>query len=239
MTTLTIISEIHKASENYSVGDLVEILVEVNPDLILREHDSSFFTKDYEMKNSEPSKWMAQQAVLDFLKLKQVKQRPFDIEGRNKFYRQHDYHNKRKEYSHKSSELYESNKLAKEYMTQQELSSKLYYQQMELLQKSGREINSSEFNELCRKRSYVMYEQGLEMIKSTPDLQEHLEFWELVCEEWERRNKTMAANILYWIEEFPNKHMVVLVGAAHKYFLLDELLPKQKEVGFVIKEFWD
>jgi len=124
-------------------------------------------------------------------------------------------------------------------MTQQDLSSELYYQQMEFIKKSGKEINSSEFNELCRKRSFVMYEQGLEMIRNTPDLHDHLDFWELVCDEWERRNKTMAANILHWIGEFPGKRLVVLVGAAHKYFLLDELIPKQKEYDFVIKEFWN
>jgi len=85
----------------------------------------------------------------------------------------------------------------------------------------------------------VIYDQGLEMIRSTPELQDHLAFWELACAEWERRNKAMAVNIIRWIEKFRGKQLVVLVGAAHKYFLLDELLPKQEEFGFDIKEFWE
>lgn len=238
MTKLTIISEIHKASENYSVQELIDVLTDLSPDVILRENDSTFFTKDYEMKNSEPSRWMAQQAVLDYLKIKQVKQRLFDIEGRNEFYRKHDYHNKRKVYGQRVTELYESKLLSEKWMVQQDLSSEIYYKQMELLKKSAQDINSSEFNELCRKRSFIMYKQGLEMINETSKLTYHLEFWNLVCEVWGRRNKTMAANILNWIQEFQGKPLVVLVGAAHKYFLLDELIPKQKEFGFVIEEFW-
>jgi len=146
MTKLTIISEIHKASENYSIQDLVDILFRINPDVILREQDYSFFTADYQMKNSEPSRWMAQQAVLDYLKIKQVEQRPFDIEGRNEFYLKHDYHNKRKAYSQRVSELYEAKLLSEKWMKLQDLCSELYFKQMALLKQSGKEINSSEFN---------------------------------------------------------------------------------------------
>jgi pheromone shutdown protein TraB len=56
---------------------------------------------------------------------------------------------------------------------------------------------------------------------------------------WDKRNKTMAENILRFVAQYPGKTFVVFTGLLHKYYLMDLLQGQQQAHHFELKEYFD
>ena len=84
------VGTVHAATEKYSAGDLIRILQKVRPDVILYEYPADMMTPAFEFKSVAKDS-LEQQAVLEYVKQSGAKIRPYDIDGRNDFYKRTNY----------------------------------------------------------------------------------------------------------------------------------------------------
>ena len=49
----------------------------------------------------------------------------------------------------------------------------------------------------------------------------------------------MSKNILHFVREYHGKKIIVLNGYFHRYYLNSLIRPKEKELNFMLKEFYE
>jgi len=236
-TEITIIGTVHRDTDKYTTEALSEILTNVNPNVILMEYDHSFFDQSYELKITSDS--TENNAIKQFRLNNKIPIRPFDIEGRNKYYRDNDYFAKWDQLYDKIYELEENNLLNPASLYRRDLDQKVGSIKFVWAFETPFMINSRLGDQLVKVSNESMLEGTKIIIDNTPQLAEFKEFWDLVTDEWHRRNQAMVENILKWSQEFADKRIVVLVGAEHRWYLRELLLDKQVEHKFLLKEYYD
>ncbi|MFC4029287.1 hypothetical protein ACFOS1_17850, partial [Zunongwangia endophytica] len=83
-TEIIVIGTLHKPEYNFNSEILFNILEDVQPDFILEELDSSFFTSNFRHKNvSNSNERMASEKYIE--KYPTTKLRPYEFEGRNEY----------------------------------------------------------------------------------------------------------------------------------------------------------
>lgn len=82
-TELVLLGTVHQPIENFTPDSLYNILVKIQPDLILFEVDSSFFTEEFEFNTT----WESNEniAVVKYMKNFDVDVRPYEFTGRNEY----------------------------------------------------------------------------------------------------------------------------------------------------------
>lgn len=82
-TELVLLGTVHQPIENFTPDSLYNILVKIQPDLILFEVDSSFFTEEFEFNTT----WESNEniAVVKYMKNFEVDVRPYEFTGRNEY----------------------------------------------------------------------------------------------------------------------------------------------------------
>ena len=111
-------------------------------------------------------------------------------------------------------------------------------------------FNNSKTDSIAQDRQLFMYDKFLKIInnnsifnntysiKKDRDSISYYDGYKRAAEFWELRNKTMAKNILHFVNEYKGKKIVVLNGFFHRYYLHSILKPKQASNAFIIKEFY-
>jgi hypothetical protein len=108
-------------------------------------------------------------------------------------------------------------------------------------QQTPHDINQKNVYDLIEKRQTILYKGFREIFEAREELAQYRIFQKENGDFWDRRNKTMARNIITFATSdlFRNKTIVVLTGFYHKYYLLNELLPQQQKCGYIIQEYYE
>lgn len=234
ITKLYIIGTVHKETENYNGDSIFNILFKINPDLILLEIDSSNFDDDFKLKQSLKHRLGVvfgfakeeneELAIKKYVKLfPKTMLRPYEYEGRDAFHKRNEILTKPDAVYEKLSSLYKKGGLYPR-------NRKIWEEWLEINDslsafrgKTPLEYNSELFYRISAKRQLYQYKKINEIVQNEPDLEGYKSFYQIHSDFWDVRNKVMAQHIKLFIEKFPGKKIVVLTGANHKYYLLQQL----------------
>jgi pheromone shutdown protein TraB len=238
-TEIVIVGTVHSPTTKFTEETLVTILRRVNPDLIMLELDPSFFDSSFALPEKYQNIAMETKAVAAYGKTASVKMRPFDIEGRNKFYQEHDYFKRELSLNQEIGRMYGGGQLSPE--------AKLIFEGLRALaavrDSCGAErpevINSSACDTAIEKKQDYAFKGIGKIVELTPALKEFKPFWSLADEFWGRRNEAMVRNIIKYSKELQAKRVVVLCGYEHRYYLRNRLIEQAPKEGFVVKEYLD
>ncbi|PKB42262.1 hypothetical protein AX016_0426 [Cellulophaga sp. RHA19] len=249
-TEIIVIGTLHKPESNFNSEILFNILEDVKPDFILREVDSSFFTSDFRYKNvSTSNEAIASEKY--FKKYSKTKLRPYEFEGRNEYR----LNIGSRPTDGLTTKLLDSLNKAN-LLTAAE--SKIYNKYESLLEpliilasKSPENFNNSTTDSICAERQYYQYKMLSKITnvrdefsnrfhtKPNGEKISYRDGFQLVCDFWDLRNKTMAKNIMTISEQNNGKRIVVLCGFMHRYYILSELKKLTKGKKIIIKEYYE
>lgn len=235
-TEVIIIGTVHKNTEAFKANDLTAILTRVKPDIILCEYDSSFFTKDFQYVRNFGG--LEQTAVISYMKDHQVALRPYDIEGRNEFYRANNSFEREDAMLKNIHELAKSNKLNSESQKIFEQIHKCMSERDRFLTAAPRDINSFECDRILAQKTYAMDFGYSEIIHRNPELAEFQDFWNRYAAFESERNLAMIKHIEEWANEYRGKRIVVLCGFEHRHRLRFGLRISSKS-PISLKEYWE
>jgi pheromone shutdown protein TraB len=238
-TEIVVIGTVHSPTPKFTEETLVNILRKVGPDLILLELDPSFFDSSFVLPEQYQNISLENKAVIAYGKTTSVKLRPFDIEGRNKFYQEHDYFKRELSLNQEISRMYGTGQLP--------LEAKLLFEGLMALAavrdscgaESPEVINSSACDTAIEKKQHYAFKGIGQIVELTPSLKEFKPFWILADDFWGRRNDTMVRNIIKYSKELQARKVVVLCGYEHRYYLRNKLTEQAPKEGFVIREYRD
>ncbi|MEQ9278892.1 MAG: hypothetical protein RLN83_05305 [Balneola sp.] len=248
-TELVLLGTVHQPIENFTPDSLYNILVKIDPDLILAEVDSSFFTEDFKFNRT----WDSNEniATIKYMENFEVDVRPYEFTGRNEYRIAIGARPTDSKATALLDSLYvndqlksENKKIYEEYLSVNDSLNSLVYA-------GAKAFNSSQTDELAEKRQHYQYKELLEIMSQYPvfsntfhfkpdgDSISYAEGYKRASEFWDLRNQTMAKNILHFVDEYEGKRIVVLNGFFHRYYLNSLIKPKQEELGFVVKDFYE
>jgi hypothetical protein len=238
-TEIVVVGTVHSPTAKFTEATLVAILRKVNPDLILLELDPSFFDSSFALPEKYQNIAMETKAVIAYGKTAVLRLRPFDIEGRNKFYQEHDYFKRELNLNQEISRMYGAGQLPVE--------AKLLFEGLMALaairDSCGSErpevINSSACDTAIEKKQDYAFKGMGKIVELTPALKEFKPFWSLADDFWARRNDAMVRNIARYSKDLQAKRVVVLCGYEHRYYLRSSLNQQAPKEGFIVKEYWD
>ncbi len=238
-TEIVVVGTVHSPTNKFTEGTLIGILRKVNPDLILLELDPSFFDSSFTLAEKYQNISLENTAVTTYAKTAVVKLRPFDIEGRNKFYQEHDYFKRELSLNQEINRMYGAGQLSSE--------AKLLFEGLTALadvrDACGAErpevINSSACDTAIEKKQGYAFKGIGKIVDLTPALKEFKPFWNLADDFWARRNDAMVTNIIKYSKELKARRVVVLCGFEHRYYLRKRLTEQSLKEGLIVKEYWD
>ena len=234
-TELCIVGEVHEECSYMNRDSVYNILLKIKPDVILIELDSSFFTSDFSF-NIDPDPFWGNQMLgaYKYHSLHKVDLRPFDIQGRNEWYRKTNYFDNQDKMWNDVLRLYENNELSKKDKEDVELIQLvLNYNGMTF--SSVKDLNMNMTVKFLSLREKIIYSKMLSIIENTEKLQHWIGFAQQWAAHWYERNAIMANNIKKIASEYKGKRVVILVGLEHKPGLLDLL---DNSTDFIIREYW-
>jgi hypothetical protein len=170
----------------------------------------------------------------NYQKLNKVDIRPFDITGRNTFYRDNDFFN-RQDKMLKDIYRYSVKGLLSE---RNQSDFNLWVKSLENVNNlkitSLKELNSEILMNFLEIQENIYLNKPIEIVETTDSLKKHIEFAHLQKDFWEKRNDTMIKNILYFSKNY--RRIVVFTGNLHRYYLVNGL--RQTKGNYVIRDFW-
>jgi len=233
-----LIGTAHEERNYINVDSLTYALDKIKPDLILIELEEKYFTKGYQFNLEKYPDLLSTNENIASYKYQQLHTiilRPFEIEGRNEFYRTENYFEKENQMFNEMLNLYKNNKLSENCKTDFKILLSTLNSYSDVKFRSLSEANSDVATKFLALTNEINFNLMISIVKQTKELEKWLDFSELRKDFWNRRNKEMFDKIKGYSEEYPNKKIVVLVGNDHKYFLL-ELLKQNK---FEVKNYFD
>ncbi len=243
LTEVCIVGTSHSERSYINADSIMYIFNKTKPDLILVELDSSWFTKDFRLDTiAKPrvKKGLENSTIIDYQISHLVDLRPFDITGRNEFYRSNNYFKRLRALNQAMDDLYEVDGFSAENKSKYEFYHMVNDQFNNVKVDNLHIFNSDVMMTLINVRQKVMYEKRIEIVNSTPVLRQHRDIAQLCYDFWIKRNNAMCNNILQFVEEYKGKRIIVLVGNNHKYFLHNRLINDlSKQKNCVLKEYWE
>ena len=234
-TELCIVGEVHKECSYMNRDSVYNILLKVKPDVVLIELGSSFFTPDFRF-NIEPDSYWGNQMLgaLKYKSLHKVDLRPFDMSGRDQWYRQTSYFDNQENMWSNILDLYEKNELSARDKEDVDLI-RLMMNYNGVKFNSVKDLNVNITVKFLSLREKIIYSKVVSIVENTEKLNHWIDFARLWKAQWYERNAIMADNIKKVVREYKNKRIVVLVGFEHKSGLLDLL---EGSTDFTIREYW-
>jgi len=248
-TELVLLGTVHEPVQNFNADSLYNILIKIQPDLILFEVDSSFFTKEFEFKKT----WDSNEniATIRYMNNFDVDVRPYEFTGRNEYRIKIGSRPTDSKATKLLDSLYSNNLL-------NPLNEKIYTDYLKVNDSlnsiaylGAKAFNNSKTDRIAQKRQEYQYKKLLEImgeypifpnsyhVKNDGDSISYFEGYKRASEFWNLRNHTMSNNILHFIREYHGKKIVVLNGYFHRYYLNSLIKPKQDELNFTVKEFYE
>lgn len=248
-TELILMGTLHQPLGDFTADRLYGILETIQPDVILCEGDSSFFSNDF--KNLKVWDSNENNAVQEYIKNYEVKLRPYDFTGRNEYRIALGSRPTDKKATRLLDSLYKADALKTQDKTVY-ASFELMNDTLMYIAKSGAKyFNSFTTDSIVKNRQYYQYEKLAEIMSHYPifentyhvkkdgDSISYMEGYRRAYTFWNMRNKAMAKHILHFVDEDKGKKIIVLNGFFHRYYLNLLLRPEQEAHDFVIKDFYE
>lgn len=223
-----LIGAAHEKKSYINPDSLIYALNQIKPDLLLVELEEQHFTNDFNFNFEKFPKddILTTNENIASYKYQQsngIQLRPFDINGRNKFYADENYFNRENQMFNEMLSLHKDNKLSECSKVDFDILLFALTSYSELTFNSMRELNSDVSTKFFALKNKADFELMISIIRKNKELEKWLSFAELRKAFWDERNKVMAENIIKYAKEFEGKKIVVLVGNDHKYALIDLL----------------
>lgn len=235
---IVVMGTVHNSSDNFDPGKLVAIIDRIRPDLILVELDSLFFTPDMSFKPETVNLSLENQAVSTWVKDHQVPVRPYEIEGRNRIYGEHDYFRLQKELSASLNKAVKDSLLVPEAKTLLDAVKRFDQISYALSLDRPEVFNSEACDKAMESKQYYGGEGLARIVALTPSLGKFSDFCKFKHDFWIKRNNTMVDNIIKCIKEFHPKTVLVICGFEHRYYLRNGLREKSLTEAILLKKYW-
>jgi hypothetical protein len=237
-TTIIIVGTVHTETDKFTHQALYGILERIKPDLILCELDSSFFTPSMSIKPELISISLENMVVADYQNAYGTMIRPYDIEGRNKIYSDHNYFERQKEFNKALNQADKDNQIQGE--------SALLLEVIDHFDQIGRAYGSESPSVINSNPCFVAMEakqfyanDGLvKIVNSVPVLKQFTEFVTFKRDFWITRNEAMTDNILKWTKLLHPGTIIVLCGFEHSYYLRMALKRRNLSDAYSLREYW-
>ena len=236
-TELCIIGTVHEERTYFNSDSVYNILLRIKPDVILIELDSSFFTNDFHFDLGKYPDLLSTNENIgahNYQSKHKVDLRPFDVSGRNEWYRKTNYFDNQNKMFSEVLSLYEENVLSKKDKEDVELI-ELVMNYNGMTFSSVKDLNVNMTVKFLSVREKIIYPKLHSIVENTEKLHHWIDFAQMWKVHWFERNAIMADNIKKIANEYKNKRVVVLVGLEHKPGLLDLL---EDSTDCVIREYW-
>ncbi|MFD1256427.1 hypothetical protein ACFQ3S_06425 [Mucilaginibacter terrae] len=241
-TRLRIIATVHNPTKYITQDSLIKVLEAFKPDIILMEWDTSLIDDKGNIKLTKQqmaNSLEGQTAQFYIQQHPQTAIRGFDIDYRNKFYKEHNTFSNEIKMGNLIDSMYKKNLLNDTtwfivnalYSANQILNN---FSHMKL-----KDINSALCMQAASLRQTLLYKRETEIIHYNQYLKSWYSFAKENADFWELRNKIMTKNILKYIKMYPRKKIAVMVGFYHKYALIDYLKPLSINKKFVLADYTD
>lgn len=242
-TEICIIGNTHTNTSYFNAQIMDSILNRIHPDLILVELDSSFFTSGFQFDTIKTPSLLDREKSSPSINGTRLYQRthsnidirPFDIEGRNDFYRENDFFNKKNQMYIDIFKFAHYDSLSPRNFRDYILLANSLYCVNSLNISSLQQLNSSEITNLVYLQQSIYLNMAINIVETTDSLIKHTEFAHLQKDFWNKRNNKMIDNIMHFATKY--KRIVVITGNMHKYYLVTGLLRKNED--YKLKEFWE
>ncbi|MGJ8549589.1 hypothetical protein [Winogradskyella wichelsiae] len=247
---IIVIGTLHRPESNFNPEILFNILEDIQPDFILEELDSSFFTSNFRHKNvSNSNERIASEKYTEKYPITQL--RPYEFEGRNEYR----INSGSRPTDGLTTKLIDSLNRA-DLLTEEEAKIHLKYKALlepliVLASKSPENFNNPSTDSICAERQYYQYTMLSKITnrrnefatryhtKPNGEKISYRDGYQLAGNFWDLRNQTMAKNIMRISEQHPGKKIVVLCGFMHRYYILSELKKLTKDKNISLKEFYN
>ena len=239
MQQIYLIGTTHQETVHYSAADLASILRKIDPEVILQELTTDFYTDDWTRKQCYEGQ--EDKALSDFLSTSPMTvQRPYDIEGRNDYYRSTLFFEKERDLWQALQQLHDDGRLP-------DPQNRGYGSMMMLIDmfrsmakdEHPRVIDSLTMDLLVESLHRLISETLEHLCRTCAELRAHLDAF-LERERYEeRRNEEMALNIRNRLADFgAHSRFAVMCGFEHRFALRKLLQPHSDTGGFELVEYW-
>jgi hypothetical protein len=235
---IIVMGTVHSSSDNFDPGKLAAIIDRIGPDLILVELDSSFFTPGMAFKPETIGLSLENKAVSIYLKDHKVPVRPYEIEGRNRIYQEHDYFRLQKELSAALKKAVQDSILVPEANTLLESLHRFDEISYTASLDHPGVFNSETCDRAMESKQFYAGEGLCRIVALTPSLAKFSEFCKFKHDFWVTRNNAMVDNIINRVREFHPKTVLVICGFEHRYYLRNGLREKSSREAILLKECW-
>jgi hypothetical protein len=238
-TEVIVISAVHNDTAYFKAETLVDILKKINPELLLLEFDSSFFDSSFALLEKYQAITLESRAATILQKASKVKVRPYDIEGRNKFYAENNYFKLEGELNREMNRLYGNDGLSPEAKSLFEALLALAAIRDSFGAERPEVLNSNACDTAIEKKQHYSFKGIRRIIELTPALKAFEAFGTLADDFWTRRNEEMVKNIIRYSKEFQGRRIVVLCGYEHRYYLRKRLKEQESKENLAVREYWN
>jgi len=237
-TVIVVLGTVHAPSACFDLRALSGIIERVNPDLILAELDSSFFTASMTLKPEFTDISMENRAVSLYTQSHPVPIRPYDIAGRNRTYEQHNYFTLQRELSSALNSAEHDSLLGPRAASLLDAIRRFDLIGREIGSDRPEVINSNAVDAVMENKQYYGGEGMAQIVESVPALARFADFAEFKRDFWTIRNDAMVYNITARVKEFQVRTVLVLCGYEHRYYLRAALNKRSGAGRFILKEYW-
>jgi hypothetical protein len=238
-TQITIIGSPHRETAGLTKAGLYDAIKKNKPDLILIELDSSMVGKDFTMAASL-LRYFEPGVVDSFIRnYPATLLRPFDIEGRNAFFIKTRFFDEEYKMFTTLNRLYKNDSLTAENKIVYEASLRFGALADSFTESSLQYLNSSQADAAVSNKMNWYYTYYPQLVRSTPALKQFEDHLKTDSSFWINRNRAMANHIIDFSKRFAGKHIVIITGFFHRYFLRQLLIPLETQYGFKIKELYE
>jgi len=243
-TQVVIIGTIHSghhSNPKYSPDILKQIILSLKPDVILNELPLSLVDANgrplegIRGKDNPggPECWAADMVAMEL----GIKQIPFDRPDRQENFKKTNYFERNKRWNELMNKWDESaikedpNSLDVRIARLQ-----FYASQAENPFSEPENINSETYDSIVRIKYSLWYDIMPAIWKKYPGWETLVDDSCFEKQQWEERNKIMVDNIVKAAKEYPEKRLIVITGARHRWSLRDLL---KDEPAIELKEYWE
>ena len=178
-TELCIVGTNHEERSYFNSDSVYNILIKMNPNVVLIELDSAFFTDDFHFNLKKYPDLLCTNKNIGAEKYQsthKVDLRPFDMTGRNEYYRNSNYFDNQDKMWTDVLELYKQNELSKK--DREDLELILYAQELynNISFGSAKDLNTDSMVKFLSLREKIIYPKMLSIVENTKKLHKWVDF---------------------------------------------------------------
>jgi len=237
ITTLCIVGTEHDSSAFINSAKIYDVIKRIAPDVILYEFEEDGFTGNTFNLQKYPGFLCTNESKACYRYQKEygIDIRPYDIEGRNKHYRDTKFDENSEKLVKMITTAYEGKTLSAESAREW----KRHLKVVPLLDIATgytlEDINTSLFVRISEAKNNLTFNALIYITqRDFPDWVDIVTEWQ---DFWDKRNRVMTEKILNNCKNYPGKKILVLTGQEHKSQLLKYLEPHIVTNNIILREF--